>query len=365
MEAAPDVLGYRMPAEWEPHAATWLAWPHQSRDWPGKMAPIPWVYTEIIRLLTRFEAVHLLVNDLLIEKRAKKMLADAGADLAKIRFWMLPTDRVWVRDYGPIFVVNSRGEAGVLDWRFNAWAKYPDWENDDAIPSKILKEIDAPSWTPRAGGKRVVLEGGSIDVNGAGCVLTTEECLLSNVQARNPHLSREQVERVLRDFLGADKVLWLKDGIVGDDTHGHIDDIARFVNRSTIVACEEPNTADPNHRILKENLDRLGSMTDVEGKRLDIISLPMPRPVIFRGQRLPASYANFYIANNQVLVPTFNDPADRKALGILGDLFPDREVVGVHAVDLVWGLGTLHCLSQQQPAASNLPMVGGRKKKKS
>jgi agmatine deiminase len=341
-----------MPAEWEPHAATWIAWPHRHDDWPGKFAPIPWVYADIVRHLHQSEPVHLLVNDAAGEKRVRAILSRAGVDLGQVRFFRFPTDRVWTRDYGPIFVVSPQGKVAATDWRFNAWAKYPDWKKDDAVPQKICRALGLNAWQPHVGKTRVVLEGGSIDVNGQGLLLTTEECLLSPIQARNPDLTREQVERVFADYLGMQIVLWLGRGIAGDDTHGHVDDLARFVGPRTIVTVMEENTADPNHEPLQDNLRRLRDMRTPSGNPLDIVTLPMPTPLFFRRQRLPASYANFYIANDRVLVPTFNDVNDRKALGVLADLFPGRKVIGIHAVDLVWGLGTLHCLTQQQPAGS-------------
>ena len=338
-----------MPAEWEPHEGTWIAWPHQRADWPGKFAPIPWVYAEIVRHLHVHETVNILVNDAAAQQGVRRILKRAMVDRKRVRFRRLPTDRVWMRDYGPIFLIGLGGEKAYLDWRFNGWAKYDNWKKDDAIPFKLGKWLKLPSWKPVWNDKRVVLEGGSIEVNGQGLLLTTEECLLSEVQTRNPTLSRADLEAVFERYLGVKKVLWLNQGIVGDDTHGHIDDLARFVNPRTIVAVVEANPADANYRLLQENLDRLQGMTDLEGRKLDIVPLPMPAPLIFDGQRLPASYANFYIANNLVLVPTFNDANDRVALGILAEVFPERQVVGIHAVDLVWGLGTLHCLSQQEP----------------
>lgn len=345
MSKSPAALGYRMPAEWEPHAATWLAWPQNRSDWPGKFAAIPFVYAEIVRHLHQCERVHILVNDAKAEAGVRALLVKAGVELAQIDFHRWPTNRVWTRDYGPIFVVNGKGQLALTDWRFNAWAKYPDWQRDDAIPAKVQKLLECRGWQPHYGGRRVVLEGGSIDVNGQGLLLTTEECLLSDVQARNFGLDRADLEKVLADYLCVRQVIWLGHGIAGDDTHGHIDDLARFVGPRTVVTVVEEDPADVNYRPLQENLDRLRGQTDLE-----VIELPMPAPVVWRGQRLPASYANFYIANDRVLVPTFNDPRDRQALGILGDLFMERKVVGIHAVDLVWGLGTLHCLSQQQPA---------------
>lgn len=349
MNDIPAQQGWRMPAEWQPHQATWIAWPHNREDWPGKFAPIPWVYAEIVRLLTASEMVHLLVNDAVLERRVRTLLRKVGVDLSRVRFFRIPTNRVWTRDYGPIFLTRADGALAMTDWHFNAWAKYDNWQCDDAVPALIRDQLPMPYWEPMCRGQRVVLEGGSIDVNGAGLLLTTEECLLSPIQQRNPGLSQTDIEKVLADYLGIQKVLWLPRGIVGDDTHGHIDDIARFVSTNTVVAAVEDNPADANYRPLQENLEKLQSLTDVAGRRLHVVPLPMPAPLFFAGQRLPASYANFYIANHHVLVPTFNDANDRIALSILAELFPERTVVGVHAVDLVWGLGTLHCLTQQQP----------------
>jgi agmatine deiminase len=345
----PRSLGYRMPAEWEPHAATWLAWPHNAADWPGRFHPIPWVYCDIIRHLTRVEDVHLLVENDAAEQRARAMLAKTGARVERVHFHQWPTDRVWMRDSGPIFVKGPDG-VGITNWRFNAWAKYDDWQSDDQLPSRATELLHLPSWTPEFQGHRVVLEGGSIDVNGRGTLITTEECLLSQVQQRNPGFSREDLERVFHEYLGIDQVLWMNRGIAGDDTHGHVDDITRFVGPQTIVTVTEPNSSDENHLPLAENLERLRNARNPDGHPYHIVELPMPAPIVFQGQRLPASYANFYVANGLVLVPTFNDAYDRKALNVLAEVFPDREVVGIHCGDFVWGLGTLHCMSQQQPA---------------
>lgn len=348
----PAARQFHMPAEWENHDATWIAWPHRRADWPGKFAPIPWVYGEIVRWLSQSESVHILINDSKAEKQAAEILKQVGADLKQIRFWHLATDRVWTRDYGPIFLIGPDGQKGMLDFRFNGWAKYRDWKHDDAIPAQIAKALKVPTWQPAFDGKRIVLEGGAIDVNGAGLLLTTEECLLSEVQARNPGMTRPELEQVFSDYLGVKKTLWLNRGITGDDTHGHVDDLARFVGVRTVVAVEETHSTDPNYVPLQENLERLRGFTDLEGRELEIVTLPMPEPLYLQAQRLPASYANFYIANRVVLVPTFNDPHDRIALGTISDLFPGRKVVGIHAVDLVWGLGTLHCMTQQEPAAN-------------
>jgi agmatine deiminase len=360
----PAELGFRMPAEWAPHEATWIAWPHQRDDWPGKFSPISWVYAEIVRHLLASEPVRILVNDADSERRARRCLRRAGvrasSDMAH-RFFHIRTDRVWTRDYAPLFLCGPQGEVAATDWRFNGWAKYDNWHNDDAVAGRIASLLGLRSWQPQHAGQPVVLEGGSIDVNGEGLLLTTEECLLSPVQARNPQLSRADLEEVLGKYLGAQKVLWLGRGIAGDDTHGHVDDLARFVGPRTVVTVVEDNPADDNYEPLQENLGRLRAMTDLEGLPLEVHTLPMPSPVTFTGQRLPASYANFYIANRCVLVPTFNDANDRLALNVLAELFPTRTVVGIHALDLVWGLGTLHCLTQQQPAVTvhGLGMTGG------
>jgi len=340
-----------MPAEWQPHEATWLAWPHERSDWPGKFAPIPWVYGEIVKHLHTGEFVHILVNDAASEKRASAVLKKTGVDFERVRFFHIPTDRVWMRDSGPIFLTNDQGKVAMTDWHFNAWAKYDNWKNDDQVPARIREHFRMKSWQPKCKGKRFVLEGGSIDVNGAGLLLTTEECLLSPVQARNPHLTKEQIEQTLCDCLGIKKVLWLHKGIIGDDTHGHVDDLARFVSPTKVLTVIEDDRYDPNYAILQENLARLKTMTDLSGTPLQVETLPMPGPLFFNGQRLPVSYANFYIGNEKVLVPTFNDTHDRIALETLASHFPEREVVGIHAVDLVWGLGTLHCMTQQQPIA--------------
>jgi agmatine deiminase len=355
----PRALSYRMPAEWEPHEATWLAWPHNPEDWPGKFSPIPWIYAEIVRLLAAREQVHLIVEDAAAQRRVQGILKRAGANLDQVLFHEWPTDRGWTRDSGPIFVRNASGQIAITNWHFNAWAKYPDWHLDDQLPGRVADLLGLPHWQPAVqsenGAKhhRLVLEGGSIDVNGAGMMLTTEECLLSEVQQRNPGVSREQLEQAFSDYLGIDQVIWLNRGVAGDDTHGHVDDITRFVAPDTIVTAIEPDTSDANHLPLAENLARLKAARTLEGKQFTIVELPLPRPVVFRGQRLPASYANFYIANGLVLVPTFHDRNDRIALNILADLFPDREVVGVHSVDLIWGLGALHCMTQQQPQAGS------------
>jgi agmatine deiminase len=357
MIETPQQLGYRMPAEWDRHDTTWLAWPHNPEDWPGKFQTIPWVYAEIVRLLSARERVHILVNNHKAEQRAQSTLERAGAVLEQVSFHVWPTNRVWTRDSGPIFVRNNEGRLAVTNWHFNAWAKYSDWQLDDQVPERVAKLLDVPAWEPSVeleGGekRRLVLEGGSIDTNGEGILLTTEECLLSKVQERNPGVDRGKLEQAFHDYLGIDQVIWLNRGIAGDDTHGHVDDISRFVAPDTIVTAVEPDTSDPNHEPLAENLQRLKAVRTLDGKQFTLVGLPLPRLVVFQGQRLPASYANFYIANGLVLVPTFNDPNDRVALSILAQVFPGREVIGIHSIDLVWGLGTLHCMTQQQPAGA-------------
>lgn len=343
-------IRYRMPAEWEPHEGTWLAWPHEKTDWPGKFQPVPWVYCEIVRRLARVERVHILVNDEATLRRARRMLEQAHADLAAVDFVECPTDRSWTRDFCPIFVRDARGRVTITNWGFNGWGKYPNWQVDDAVPSFLARRLGLREVRPKLGRRRIVLEGGSIDVNGAGSLLTTEECLLGDVQARNPGLTREQLEQVFEEYLGVTNTLWLRRGIAGDDTHGHVDDLARFVDPRTVVIAVERDPSEVNFEPLQENLRLLRRMKDQDGQPLRVIPLPMPQPLYFDGQRLPASYANFYIANRLVLVPTFNDPHDREALNTLARVFPDREVVGIHAVDLVLGLGTLHCMTQQQIA---------------
>jgi agmatine deiminase len=339
-----------MPAEWERHAATWIAWPHEKTDWPSKFAPIPWVYGEIVKRLARVERVRILIENAAAEGVARRVLVKCGADLGAVEFLRVPTNRSWTRDYGPIFVRNGKGEIGATNWYFNGWARYDNFKKDHAATKKILPHLKLREWEPMHNRRRVVLEGGSIDVNGAGTLMTSEECHLSPTQQRNPGFTREDLETVFREYLGAKHVIWVKRGIVGDDTHGHVDDIARFVNPKTIVTVVEENKTDENYEPLQENLALLRESHDQDGKPLRIETLPMPEPIVFDGQRLPASYANFYIANKIVLVPTFNDPHDRVALEMLGRLFPGREVSGIACVDLVLGLGTLHCMTQQQPS---------------
>ncbi|HEX9242291.1 MAG TPA: agmatine deiminase family protein [Anaeromyxobacter sp.] len=340
-----------MPAEWARHDATWLAWPHAVRDWPGRFGPIPWVYAEIVRNVARGETVRLLVQDAEAEKKVRRLLGRAAVPLERVELHRARTDRVWTRDSGPVFVL-EHGRKAIAGFRFDGWAKYPNFRNDAKNPARAAKALGVPLLPVVHRDRPVVLEGGAIDVNGQGTVLVTEECLLDPaVQVRNPGFGREDYEQVLAEVLGATRAIWLGKGIAGDDTHGHVDDLARFVSPRTIVLCRETNPKDENHRSLEENRERLEGAKLQDGSRPDLVFLPMPGPVVFDGQRLPASYANFYVCNAAVLVPTFDDPSDRIALGILAELFRDRPVVGIHALDLVWGRGTLHCLSQQEPAA--------------
>ena len=356
-------LGYRMPAEWETHAATWLAWPYYQGDWPGKFEPIPWVYAEIIRNLAKRERVELIVNDGSAARQARKVLERADALSANVRFHRWPTNRVWLRDSGCIFLKCGAGalspekpaqhDSGshiAMKFRFNAWAKYSNWRYDEKIGSLMAKAAHAHEVRVQSIGTRMVLEGGSIDVNGAGTILTTEECLLSKVQERNPHMARVHYEKAFADYLGAPHTIWLGRGIFGDDTHGHVDDLARFVSKDTVLTMVEPDSKDVNHAPLRANLRRLQAARDQGGKQLTVVELPMPQPVVFEGRRLPASYANFYIANGVVLAPVFNRSNDRIALDTLAHLFPTREVVPIYSGDFIWGLGAMHCMTQQQPA---------------
>jgi len=339
-----------MPAEWESHEATWLGWPHHATDWPGKLQTIQWVYGEMIRKIAPGEIVRLLVDSPAQEKLARRVLTQAGADVNRVEFLRWPTNRGWMRDSGPIFVRRKSAETAIVHFHFNGWAKYPDWQKDRRVPEQAARLLGKKLFRAEAGGRDFILEGGAIDVNGRGTVLTTEECLLDQkTQVRNPGLGRKEIEAALHSYLGVTNVLWLGGGIAGDDTHGHVDDICRFVNPSTVVLVQESNPDDINYRPLAENRERLEEMQLEDGSKIKVIPLPMPAPLFHGGNRLPASYANFYIVNAAILVPTFNDPKDRIALGTLSELFPDRLVVGIHAVDLVLGFGTLHCLTQQQP----------------
>ena len=340
----------RMPAEWEPHAATWIAWPHHEPDWPGKLGPIPWVYAEIVRALHSYERVEILCHTDEVRVAARQHLDAHGVRPDGYRLHVVPNDRVWLRDSAPTGVLDAAGRAALINWQFNAWAKYPNYEHDARVGQAIAAATGLPRFEPVRPdtGAPVVLEGGAIETNGQGLFLVTEECLLSPVQARNPGLTREGYEHVFRECLGVRQTIWLGEGCVGDDTHGHVDDIARFVDFETIVLAYEEDPADENHRRSADNLRRL-QLAGGDRGALRVVTVPFPRAVEMSGERLPASYANFYIANGVVLVPTFNDRNDRLALNTFAELMPDHHVIGIHAVDLVWGLGTLHCLTQQQP----------------
>lgn len=381
-----------MPAEWEPHVATWLAWPHNKEDWPGKFEPIAWVYAEIIRALAKHERVELIVQNASAARHARKILKKADALSSRVRFHRWPTDRVWLRDSGCIFLkwregrsadeqqsghqfqaavsylvdkareltggaeppktkrTSATAELLALKFRFNGWAKYSNWRRDEKIGSLMARAAKAREIHPESMGDRIVLEGGSIDVNGAGTILTTEECVLSKEQQRNPRMARVHYEKAFSDYLGSPNTIWLGRGIIGDDTHGHVDDLTRFVSKHTVVTMVEPNSKDPNHAPLLANLRRLQAARDQDGRQLTIVELPMPQPVVFEGRRLPASYANFYIANGVVLVPVFNRPNDRTALNTLAQLFPTRDIVPIYSGDFIWGFGAMHCMTQQQPA---------------
>ncbi len=347
----PGELGFWMPAEWERHEATWLGWPHELTDWPGKFTPILWAFAEMVRLLSQVERIFLLLENREAETRARRILKKTGAKLEAVEFFRVPTDRGWMRDSGPICVKNTAGEVAYNNFVFNGWAKYVNHEKDAAVVSRVNAKLKRRVFLPMHKGRRVVLEGGSIDVNGKGTLLTTEECLQSKVQERNPGLTKEDYAEVFRKYLGVTNVLWLGNGIAGDDTHGHVDDLTRFVNETTVVTMVEEDREEANYAALQENLARLKTMKDQDGRALQVETLPMPKAVLFDGERLPASYANFYIANSLVFAPTFNDANDRVALNTLAKLFPGREVVGIHCRDLVLGLGTLHCLTQQEPSA--------------
>jgi len=343
----------RMPAEWARHDATWIAWPHHEPDWPGKLGPIPWVYAEIVRALAPFERVEILCHDEQVRDSARQTLAMHAVDAANYRLHLQPTDRVWLRDSGPTGVHCADGRVQLVHWGFDAWSKYDNYALDVDVPDAVARITGLPrleSVRPD-NGNRLILEGGGIETDGLGTMLVTEEWLLSDVQIRNPGLDRAGYERAFAQYLGITRTIWLGEGCVGDDTHGHVDDIARFVAPGVVVLAHEEDPSDENHRRSLDNLHRLQRAKDARGEALRVVTLPYPRAVIMDDTRLPASYANFYIANGVVIVPTFNDVNDRVALSALARLMPSHQVVGIHAVDLVWGLGTLHCLTQQQPAA--------------
>jgi agmatine deiminase len=344
-------MSRRWPAEWEPHSATWLGWPHHHPDWPGKFEPIPWVVTELVRVLHRHERVEILCDSDEVRAEASRMLAAHGVHPEGYRLHLVPTDRVWLRDSGPTGVFCESGLEWIR-WAFNAWAKYDDYRKDERVAGRVAELSGVPAVDAlRSGdGARLVLEGGGIEGNGAGTLLVTEEWLLSDVQVRNPEMTAAEYERAFAEYLGTVRTIWLGEGAVGDDTHGHVDDVARFVDARTVVLAWEPDPAEENHRRMTDNLRRLELAGASVPGGLRVVKLPFPRPVVMDGERLPASYANFYVANGVVVVPTFNDPGDRIALNMLAELFPDRDVVGIHSVDLIWGLGALHCLTQQQPS---------------
>jgi agmatine deiminase len=342
-----------MPAEWEAHAATWIGWPHHQPDWPGKFEPIPWVYAEIVRVLSRHEHVEVLCNDETVMDEARDALVAHGVNLSRVGLHEVGTDRVWLRDSAPTAVMAPNGTVHWVSWKFNGWAKYDNFARDEMIGMSVAElsgRAREEALRPDDGA-RLVLEGGGIETNGAGALLVTEEWLLSDKQIRNPGLGRADYERAFEHYLGITRTIWLGEGCVGDDTHGHVDDIARFTDARTIVLAVEDDPADENHERSMDNVQRLELAAKTWPGGLRVVRLPFPRPVTMHGERLPASYANFYIANGVVLVPTFNDRNDRAALNTIAELFPAREIVGIHAVDLVWGLGTLHCLTQQQPAS--------------
>ena len=370
--STPAGLGYSMPAEWEPHAATWLAWPHHEADWPGKMEAVRWVYGEMVRKISPGELVRILVRHRAEQKLAASCLKRAGCDLKQVEFIVHMTNRGWMRDSGPIFV-RRKGRAGsplpavgrrarsdaphqksdtaIVHFHFNAWAKHDDWQKDRKVPEMAARRLRKQLFRAEFDGRPFVIEGGGIEVNGRGTLLTTEECYLhSKIQVRNPGMTRAQYDGTFAKYLGVTNVFWLRKGPAGDDTHGLIDDICRFVNRKTLVLIRETNRNDINYRPLSENWERIKDLRLEDGSKPEVVPLPMPAPLCFNGRRLPASYANFYISNACVIVPTFNDPNDRVALGVLSELFKDRPVIGIHAVDLVLGSGSLHCLTQQQPA---------------
>ena len=336
-----------MPAEWEPHRGTWLSWPHKEASWPGKFGPVPGIFARMVGHLAHQEEVHINVAGPDMEHAVRRLLTDAGADSGNVFYHYHPTNDAWCRDHGPIFL--RRAPAGdsiqaIVDWNYNAWGgKYPPYDLDDVVPTRIAGELGLPVFHPG-----IVMEGGSIDVNGQGTLLTTEACLLN--PNRNPQLDKSAIEAYLRQYLGVLKILWLGEGIVGDDTDGHVDDLTRFVTPTTVVTVIEDNPADENYEPLQSNLERLNQMTDQDGQPLRVVTIPMPRPLYHQGQRLPASYANFYIANGLVLLPAYDPERDEQAIATLQGLFPDREIIGIDCTDLVWGLGAFHCVTQQWPS---------------
>jgi agmatine deiminase len=340
-EPTPAELGFRWPAEWEPHAATWLSWPHNRDTWPDAFEAVPQRFAELVKTIARFEPVNVLAGG----EAAMPVAASLVGDVANVRLFDIRTNDAWCRDHGPIFV-RDQSTTAIVDWGYNAWGgKYPPFDADNAVPAQVASHLQRRRFVPG-----IILEGGAIEGNGQGVVLTTESCLLN--PNRNEHISRQQMEGYLADYLGARHVLWLARGeLAGDDTDGHIDQLARFTDSHTIVAAWEDDASDVNHEPLKANFEQLSGMRDRDGKGFHVVRLPLPKPKFCQGQRLPASYCNFYIVNGAVIVPQFEDAADEQALRILSDLLPDRQVLGLPSLDLVWGLGSFHCLTQQEPAA--------------
>jgi agmatine deiminase len=346
----PKQLGYYFPAEFAPHKATWLSWPHKEASWPGKIQSIFPSYVAFIKTLVRFEEVNINVCDEAMKARAMQLLQDAGVEMSRIHFYMHPTNDAWCRDHGPAFLMNKQDptKKAIVDWNYNAWGnKYPPFDQDDVIPTKIGQALGYEVFHPG-----IIMEGGSVDFNGAGTVITSTACLLN--PNRNPHLNQSQIEQYLMDYYGQDQVLWVDEGIVGDDTDGHIDDTVRFVNEDTVITVIEENKKDENYGLLQHNLKQLQQMRLLSGKQLNIVEIPMPNDVIWEDQRLPASYANFYIANQQVIVPTYRCSKDDQVMTIIQQCFPDREIVGIDSTDIIWGLGSFHCLSQQEPERIDL-----------
>ena len=342
----PKQLGYYFPAEFAPHQSTWLSWPHKEASWPGKIHTIFPSYVAFIKTLVRFEEVNINVCDEAMKLNASKLLQDAGVDMSRVHFYMHPTNDAWCRDHGPAFLLNKQdpSKKAIVDWNYNAWGnKYPPFDLDDVIPTKIGNALGLDVFHPG-----IIMEGGSVDFNGAGTVITSTACLLN--PNRNPHLNQSQIEQYLMDYYGQEQVLWVDEGIVGDDTDGHIDDTVRFVNEDTVITVVEENRNDTNYALLQHNLKQLHTMRLLNGKQLNIVEIPMPDDVIWEDQRLPASYANFYIANQQVIVPTYKCSKDDTVLSSIQSCFPGREVIGIDSTDIIWGLGSFHCLSQQEPA---------------
>ena len=343
----PKSLGYYFPAEFAPHTATWLSWPHKEASWPGKIQSVYPNYSLFIKYLALGEKVCINVVDDTMKSFAEEQIIKAGANMNNVQFFMHPTNDAWCRDHGPAFLINpgAKEKKVIVDWNYNAWGgKYPPYDLDDVIPTLIAKHYNIPVYYPG-----IIMEGGSVEFNGNGTLLTSKSCLLN--KNRNPHLNQQQIEEYLISYYGVEQVLWVDEGIIGDDTDGHIDDTVRFVNEDTVITVIEENRNDENYELLQGNLKQLQQMRLLNGKQLNIIELPMPGEVVYEDQRLPASYANFYISNKHVIVPVFNSENDDKALQIIAESFKDREVVGIDSTDIIWGLGSFHCLSQQEPAA--------------